>query len=117
MMLPRPSLGDWFDPSCTPGAPGCVPHWYCYIPGMATTDCLQSFAEGLKQAGTAIGQTVGGVVGSTAGGVIQGTVQGVTQPEGSDSPTPLPSLPSVGLLALVGAGAVAVLLLARGGGR
>lgn len=67
-------LGDWFEPSCTAGVdnPDCVPHWYCYIPLMATPDCVQSFAAGVKE----IASEAGTAVTTTAGAVIEGAAQG-----------------------------------------
>ena len=69
-------LGDWTAPDCTPGAPDCVPHWYCYIPFMATPDCLASFAQGTKQI---VSGTVGaatGTIAAAAGGAAAGAVEG-----------------------------------------
>lgn len=68
MTITRGGMGDWFTPDCTPGTADCVPHWYCYIPGMATPDCLQSLQVGLEQIGSDVGSAVGGVVGATVSG-------------------------------------------------
>ena len=101
----RLGMGDWFDASCEPGTPGCVPHWYCYIPMMATPDCLQSFAAGTEAIVSGTAQTVGGVVGATAKGVATGAL---------DAATGGTVLSNVGLLLGVG-GLVAVLLLTKEG--
>lgn len=82
-------LGDWFTPNCdtpgsVPGQAACgVPHWYCYIPGMATPDCLASLGEGMTELGTGIGTAVGGTVnavgagaGATLGGIFTGSGSG-----------------------------------------
>ena len=88
-------IGDWSDPSCEPGSPGCVPHWYCYVPLMATPDCLASFGQGVKEIGGAVGSTVGSTVGSAIGGAVQGVVGGVLDPQGSGgSGVGLPGLPN-----------------------
>jgi len=104
MMLQRPSLGDWADPSCTPGEPGCVPHWYCYIPFMATPDCLASFAEGTKEIVSGGASAAGGVVGATAKGVASGVVDAATTSSGT-------SLLGMGLL--LGAGLFTLVLFTR----
>ena len=78
-------MGDWFDPNCdtpgsVPGQAACgVPHWYCYIPGMATPDCLASLGNGLTQIGSAVGTAAAGTVnaaGQGAGGVLSGLFSG-----------------------------------------
>lgn len=78
-------LGDWFTPNCdtagsVPGQAACgVPHWYCYIPGMATPDCLASLGEGLTEIGGGVGAAVGGTVnavGQGAGATLAGMFQG-----------------------------------------
>lgn len=66
-------MGDWFQPTCTPGTPDCVPHWYCYIPGAATPDCLASLGQGVSQITQGAASAAGNVVGSVAGGVASGT--------------------------------------------
>lgn len=77
---PRPGqeipvgLGDWFEPTCQIGDPDCVPHWYCYVPGMATSDCLASLGVGVQTIAGGAGQVAGGVVNSA----VTGTVQGIT---------------------------------------
>jgi hypothetical protein len=98
-------LGDWFEPDCTPGTPNCVPHWYCYIPGAATPDCLLSLQQGFNTIGSAAGQTVGGVVNSTVTGVVQGAAgdtTGTTTNFISTTITPL---------ILLGAGAIGLYFL------
>lgn len=76
-------MGDWFPPNCdtpgsVPGQPACgVPHWYCYIPGMATPDCLASLQEGMQEIGGSVGSAVGGMVnavGSGAGSALAGSL-------------------------------------------
>jgi len=63
----RMGLGDWFEPNCdtpgsVPGQAACgVPHWYCYVPGMATPDCLASLSEGLTEIGSDLGGAAAGV--------------------------------------------------------
>lgn len=98
-------LGDWADPSCEPGTAGCVPHWYCYIPLMATPDCLQSFAAGTEAIVSGTASTVGGVVGATAKGVASGALDAVTGGT---------ALSNTGLLLIAG-GVTALVLLTRGG--
>lgn len=65
-------LGDWFEPDCVPGTPNCVPHWYCYIPGAATPDCLASLQQGINTIAGAVGTTAGGAVNSAVTGAVQG---------------------------------------------
>lgn len=105
---------------CTPGTPGCVPHWYCYAPllGIFSADCRASFAQGageLAQAGSS-------VVGETAGKVAAGTVAGASSgfwdafsssaDQGGAAPTQVPSwVVYVG----VGIGALVLLNLVKGG--
>src|ERR1019366_6767308 len=69
----------FFDASCPPGSPGCVPHWYCYIPFMATPDCLASFTEGVKEMGTAVGSAAGGVAAAAVSGTVGGVAQGIEE--------------------------------------
>jgi hypothetical protein len=71
-------LGDWFDPSCVPGTdPGCVPHWYCYVPGAVTPDCLASLGVGIKQVTADVTGAAVGAAASVGSGVVQGVGQGV----------------------------------------
>lgn len=70
-------LGDWADPGCEPGTEGCVPHWYCYIPFMATPDCLKSFGEGVKEIASGAAGAVVGAAGEVASGVGEGVGAGV----------------------------------------
>lgn len=72
-------LGDFADPSCTPGSEGCVPHWYCYIPLMATPDCLASFAAGTKALTKDVTSAAVGTATAAAGGAVAGVVQGTGQ--------------------------------------
>ncbi len=67
-------MGDWSSPDCVPGSYGCVPHWYCYIPGAATPDCLASLVAGAKEVGGDIGNAAGGIVNSTVTGAIGGAL-------------------------------------------
>lgn len=66
----RIGLGDWFAPDCQPGSAGCVPHWYCYVPGMATPDCLASLTTGLEVIGSDVGAAVGGTAAAVGSGVV-----------------------------------------------
>lgn len=68
----RRGVGDWFSPSCAPGSPGCVPHWYCYIPGMATSDCWASFVQGTSEIGQATGTAASAPVTAAVGGFVKG---------------------------------------------
>jgi len=81
----RMGLGDWFEPNCdtpgsVPGQAACgVPHWYCYLPGVATPDCLASLGQGLTEIGSDVGGAVSGTVnaaGQGAGGVLSGLFSG-----------------------------------------
>lgn len=78
MALSR-GMGDFSTPSCQPGTPGCVPHWYCYIPFMATPDCLASFAQGTKELTTDVTSAATGTVAAAASGAVAGAVQGTGQ--------------------------------------
>ena len=77
------SLGDWFDPSCTPGTAGCVPHWYCYIPLMATPDCVQSFGVGVSEIASDIASPIVGTATAAVGGAASGLASGVATGLGS----------------------------------
>lgn len=72
-------LGDFSAPDCPPGSAGCVPHWYCYIPLMATPDCIASFAAGTKALTTDVTSAAVGTVAAAAGGAAAGAVQGTGQ--------------------------------------
>jgi hypothetical protein len=87
MMLGLPSekrlaglrgLGDWFAPDCTPGSAGCVPHWYCYLPLMATPDCLASFESGVEEGASDIVAPVAGTVSAAVGGAASGAAAGLS---------------------------------------
>lgn len=79
-MLARRGLADLTAPDCTPGLPGCVPHWYCYIPGAVTPDCLASFVTGTGELATAAGSTVGQLASGAAAGAVGGLVSGLFSP-------------------------------------
>lgn len=81
----RRGVGDFTAPSCTPGEKGCVPHWYCYIPGMATPDCWKSFVTGTGELVSGAGEAVGTVARATVENAVSGFFQGA-----------LPSAPSSG---------------------
>jgi len=72
-------LGDFTAPDCTPGTAGCVPHWYCYIPLMATPDCLASFAAGTKALTQDVTSAAVGTVTAAASGAAAGAVAGTGQ--------------------------------------
>lgn len=76
-------LGDWSEPACPPGTPGCVPHWYCYVPFMATPDCWQSFVQGVSAGSSAIGEGAGEVVGGVVSGAVTGAGGGLATGIGS----------------------------------
>ena len=100
----------FFDASCPPGSPGCVPHWYCYIPLMATPDCLASFTQGVKEMGTAVGSAAGGVAAAAVSGTVAGVAQGIED-------TLLPGSSSTNWALYLGlAAAAAFALVALGGG-
>jgi hypothetical protein len=85
-VLVRRGVGDFSDPACTPGEKGCVPHWYCYIPGMATPDCLQSFVTGTGELAQTVGSTVGRATAAAATGATGGLFSGLLNPNaGCDS--------------------------------
>lgn len=88
MSYRRRGVGDWFSPDCDPGSPGCVPHLYCYIPGMATPDCLASLSQGLQTIGSDVGSAVGGTAAAAASGVVSGATSAVST-AGTDLSTPL----------------------------
>lgn len=54
-----------------------VCHWYCYIPFMATSDCLTSFQAGTKQATSDVAGAATSVVVAAGSGVASGIAQGV----------------------------------------
>jgi hypothetical protein len=81
--LVRSGVGDFSDPSCPPGQKGCVPHWYCYIPGMATPDCWASFQTGLTEIAAAPGQLVTQTIQSAVKGVACGIFGKQIQDDGS----------------------------------
>ena len=99
----------FFDASCPPGSAGCVPHWYCYIPFMATPDCLASFSEGVKEGATYAGSAVGSVAASAVSGAVGGVTQGITD-------TLLPGSGTNWALYIGLAAAAAFALVALGGG-
>jgi len=103
-------FGDWFDPSCEPGTPGCVPHAYCYVPFMATPDCLASFGEGVKEIAGGAGSAVGGVVGSAVSGVVSGVV-------GDGSGSGAGSFPWVPVVAIAGLAVFALVAFSGGSPR
>ena len=109
------STPGFFDASCPPGSPGCVPHWYCYIPGMVTPDCVASLAQGVKEAAGAVGTTVGETVGSAVAGTTQGIVQGILNPQGV-GPNGAPTSSTNWALYVGLAAAAAFALMAFGGG-
>lgn len=105
MMLGMRGLADWSSPDCVPGSYGCVPHWYCYIPGAATPDCLASLVAGAKEIGGDIGNAAGGIVNSTVTGAIGGALgQDTFAPPGS-------LLSSVTPLLFIGAAVVGLVVL------
>jgi len=69
-------MGDWFDPDCTPGTAGCVPHWYCYIPLMATPDCVQSFGQGVQELASDVVSPVAGTASAAVTGAVSGVASG-----------------------------------------
>jgi hypothetical protein len=79
-------MGDFTAPDCQPGAPGCVPHWYCYIPGAVTPDCLASLVTGTGALATAAGSTAGQIVGNAATGAVGGIFGGLFTPSASCDP-------------------------------
>lgn len=102
------------DADCTPGTAGCVPHWYCYIPFMATPDCLASFQEGTKElasaGATAATGTVVAAVGGAASGVSEGVAAGINKGF-ADSVVGGGLGLSSGLLLAVGGGLLAFMFL------
>lgn len=113
----RKGLGDWFTPTCDASDPSgnCVPHWYCYVPFMATPDCLQSFGQGVKQIVSAPASAVGTAIGSSVSGATSGLVQGIVDSTvgSNDGSSPGFSIPW-GTVALVAV--VAVLAIGAVGG-
>lgn len=104
------STPGFFDSSCPPGSPGCVPHWYCYIPFMATPDCLASFSQGVKEGATAVGSAAGSVAASAVSGTVAGVAQGIED-------TLLPGSSSTNWALYLGlAGIAAFALIVFGGG-
>ena len=99
------------NPGCTPGTANCVPHWYCYIPLMATPDCLASFAEGTGELAQAGGQAVGATVSKTVQGAVTGVAQGLANPNNNNPSAP--GLPfSTGLM-LAAIGGIAALVMLK----
>lgn len=110
----RRGVGDWFEPSCPPGSPGCVPHAYCYVPGMVTPDCIASFGQGVKEIAGAAGQAAGGVLGSAVKGVVSGTLNPPCDPDTDPSCGEDSGVPSwVWIAALVGVGAMVLMQTGR----
>lgn len=101
-------MGDWFSPDCTPGSQGCVPHWYCYIPGAVTPDCLASLGQGISETTQAVVAAAGGVAGAAAGGVVSGTCLAAL----GTSNLAQTICKSPGTYALVGAGVLVALVWA-----
>jgi hypothetical protein len=117
-MYRRSGMRDWFDPSCTPGTdPNCVPHWYCYVPFMATPDCRASFGEGLRQIASGVTSTVAGTAGTIAGGIAAGVGQGVCSSILGSGQFGQMVCGSPTTAALIGIGGIAVLALLFSGGR
>jgi hypothetical protein len=107
-------MGDWFDPGCQPGTHGCVPHWYCYIPGAVTPDCLSSLAVGTGELASAAGGAVGSVVSSAATGATGGLFSGLL---GGSNCDPSDWWCQYGMWVLLGAAVVGVAIYAAPRGR
>jgi len=86
-MLARNGLADFTAPDCPPGQPGCVPHWYCYIPGAATPDCLASLVTGTGELATSAGSTVGQIASNAATGAVGGILSGIFTPSAACDPS------------------------------
>jgi len=114
MMRRLTGFGDWFDPSCQPGTPGCVPHWYCYVPGMATPDCWASFVQGTQELGQAAGTAVSAPVTAAVGGIFQGLVNPGAGNPGCDPSAFWCNYGSLAIMAGIGIFAVAALSGKRG---
>lgn len=101
---------------CTPGTSGCVPHWYCYIPFMATPDCLASFKEGTSEVASAGASAVTGTVAAAASGVASGVASGIADGfnnanSGNPGTNPFSLSLSSGLILAVGGGLLAFMFL------
>ena len=108
-------VGDWFaPPDCPPGSPGCVPHWYCYIPGMATSDCFASFVQGTSELGQAAGTAVAAPVAAAVGGLFKGLFNPGAGQQGCD---PTAFWCNYGSAVLIGGGLLALILIMGGGRR
>lgn len=95
-------------PDCDPTQQVC--HWYCYIPFMATPDCLASFNAGTTAIATGAGQTVGTAAGAVITGASAGLAQGLLNPGGTPG-APM-SMTTILMFAAVG-GIAAMALLGK----
>lgn len=82
-----------------------VCHWYCYIPFMATPDCLQSFQAGTAQIAQGATSAATGTVTSFVGGIASGIGAGLN-PGGSAQTSSI-----LGTVIVASAAVFAVLLL------
>lgn len=110
----RRGMGDFTTPDCTPGLPGCVPHWYCYIPGAATPDCLASLVTGTGELATAAGSTVGQIAGNVATGAVGGVLAGLFRPSSACDPSDWWCQYGIWVLVAGGVAAAAVLFSGKG---
>lgn len=90
---------------CDPNSQVC--HWYCYIPFMATSDCLASFNAGTKTIASSAGSAVGGAINAAATGATKGLADSLL---GGDPNSPGLSMSTGLMLAVVGGIAAMVLL-------
>lgn len=110
-------VGDWFAPDCQPGTADCVPHWYCYVPGAATPDCLASLGVGLNQIGQAVGSTVGTTAGAVSSGVLAGAGSGLITNLFSTANCAPTDFWCNNWFWILGAAGVAALVISQTGGR
>lgn len=112
----RRGMADFTTPDCTPGVPGCVPHWYCYVPGAATPDCIASLVTGTGELATAAGATVGQIAGNVATGAVGGLIGGFLKPSAACDPSDWWCQYGIWVMAAAGLGA-AVIIFSGGKGR
>lgn len=102
--------GSTATPDCDPNSQVC--HWYCYIPFMATSDCLASFDAGAGTIASGAGQAVGGAVNAVATNAVKGFADALLGNSPNNPNSPGMSMTTILMFAAVG-GIAAMALLGK----
>src|SRR6185437_7230910 len=94
---------------CDPTSQVC--HWYCYIPFMATSDCLASFNTGTRDLASAATHEVGAATAAVATGAAAGFAKGLTDSPGNPDNPKAPGLSFTTGLMFAAVGGIAALAL------